>query len=537
MPAKLIQDVVFNHTSSFGEQELFDIMDQEYVLDKGVEGNSVTRKVTNPILDSYVSQACAENSNKNGIGQIPNYTSYDSIPEGEKYTGAVQYASRTFAIRSDGNKTYRDLNTCKSFSWEDFTVTTGQIAGDCQELNTENPKVYNYVIDAYKDYMSMGVDAFRVDTVKHISRLTFNETFLPEFISHAKSLGNDNFYMFGEVCSRVNDVFQRNNACVSPFYYTWVEEKDYGWNYSSEDGFDNLDLTKQLYQETPKENTSYNRTTDNALLKDNTYREPDHSESNGLSVIDYTMHFNFEKADQAFRYGQEEDKYVNDSTYSVMYVDSHDYGPAMNGDDSSRYPGGTEAWAENLDLIFTFRGIPCIYYGSEVEFKAGLKIDNYNEALENTGRAYFGDHIEGTVNTTDFGVYNGATGNMAKTLDSTLAKHLQKLNRIRRAVPALQKGQYTTEGCNGGISYKRRYTDDTVDSYALVAISSGCTFSDVLNGTYVDVVTGKKVEVTNGTLTTDSIGKANMRVFVLQNATAEEYGATGKIGDSLEYLK
>ena len=53
----------------------------------------------------------------------------------------------------------------------------------------------------------------------------------------------------------------------------------------------------------------------------------------------------------------------------------------------------------------------------------------------------------------------------------------------------------------------------------------------------MDVVTGKKVEVTNGTLTTDSIGKANMRVFVLQNATAEEYGATGKIGDSLEYLK
>ena len=88
---KLVQDVVFNHTSSFGEQGLFDIIDQEYVLDKGVTGNSVTRKVSNTVLDSFVSQACTENSNKNGIGQIPNYTSYDSIPEGEKYTGAVQY--------------------------------------------------------------------------------------------------------------------------------------------------------------------------------------------------------------------------------------------------------------------------------------------------------------------------------------------------------------------------------------------------------------------------------------------------------------
>lgn len=33
------------------------------------------------------------------------------------------------------------------------------------------------------------------------------------------------------------------------------------------------------------------------------------------------------------------------------------------------------------------------------------------------------------------------------------------------------------------------------------------------------------------------IGKANMRVYILQNATAEEYGANGKIGESLTYLK
>ena len=535
---KVIQDVVFNHTSSFGEQGLCDIIDQEYVLDKGVSGNSVTRKVSNSsLLDSFVSQACKENSNKNGIGQIPEYTTYDSVPEGEKYTGPVQFGARELALRSDGNKTYRDKQSCGSFSWEDFTVTLGQFAGDCQELNTENPAVYKYLVDSYIDYMDMGVDAFRIDTVKHISRLTFNEAILPPIIEHAKKIGNENFYMYGEVCSRVNDVFQRNNACVSPFYYTWKEEKDYGWNDASEDGFDNRALTKKLYEETPKENQSYKRVTENAILKDNTYRKPDHSESSGMAVIDYTMHFNFQDAGQAFRYGQEEDKYVNDSTYSVLYVDSHDYGPAMNGDDSSRYPGGTEAWAENLDLIFTYRGIPCIYYGSEIEFKKGLKIDNYNEALENSGRAYFGDHIEGDVNTTDFGVFDGATGAMADTLNAKLSKHLAKLNRIRRAVPALQKGQYTTEGCNGGISYKRRYTEGDVDSYVLVAISSGCTFSDVLDGTYVDLVSGKEFTASGGTLTTDSIGKANMRVLVYQNDTAEDYGATGKIGESLEFLK
>ena len=535
---KLIQDVVFNHTSSFGEQGLFDIFDQQYVLDKGVQGNSVTRNITSSLVDSFVSKACDECRFKDNNGDVPNFESYDSITDGQAYTGNVQYTARTFAIRSDGNKTYRDIDTCKSFSWEDYTVVTGQIAGDCQELNTENPKVYNYIIDAYKKYMDMGVDAFRVDTVKHISRLTFNETFLPAFTEHAKTIGNEHFYMFGEVASRVNDVFQRNNACVSPFFYTWKEEKDYGWNHASEDGYDNIALTKKLYEETPKDNNSYKRIINNAVLEGNEYHTPDHSESNGLAIIDYTMHFNFKDAGEAFRRGLEEDKYVNDSTYNVTYVDSHDYGPAdSNGNDKCRYGGGTEAWAENLDLIFTFRGIPCIYYGSEIEFKSGLIIDNYEKALEETRRAYFGDHIEGTVNTTDFGVYNGATGAMAATLDSTLALHLQKLNRIRRVVPALQKGQYTTDGCNGGMSYKRRYTEGDVDSYALVAISSGCTFSDVINGTYVDLVTGNEITVSNGTLTTESIGKANMRVYVLQNDTAKEYGATGKIGDATTYLK
>lgn len=280
-----------------------------------------------------------------------------------------------------------------------------------------------------------------------------------------------------------------------------------------------------------------------ARLKGNEYHKPDYTESSGMGVIDYGMHFSFTSAGKAFETGKAEDNYMNDSTWNVVYVDSHDYSSGMDGkndqdgNDLWRYEGGEEAWAENMDLMFTFRGIPCLYYGSETEFKKGLRIDNYHKPLEETGRAYFGDHIEGDVTTTDFGVYNGATGNMAKTLNSPLAQHLSKLNRIRRAVPALQKGQYSTEGCDGGMSYKRRYTDGDVDSYALVAISGGCTFSGVLDGTYVDVVTGDKKTVSGGTLSTGSLGKANMRVYVLQNETAEAYGADGKIGDTTTYLK
>uniref|UniRef100_UPI0025D71C6D hypothetical protein n=1 Tax=Prevotella sp. TaxID=59823 RepID=UPI0025D71C6D len=61
--------------------------------------------------------------------------------------------------------------------------------------------------------------------------------------------------------------------------------------------------------------------------------------------------------------------------------------------------GGTDAqWAENLSLLFTFRGIPCIYYGSEIGFRRGKVIDKGpNGPLSNTGRAYFGGYITGDV--------------------------------------------------------------------------------------------------------------------------------------------
>ena len=528
---KIIQDVVLQHTSSYGEQGLYDLFDQEYVLDKGVTGNSVTQKVTNmEALNAHVEVGCQ-------TAETQNYGSYDAIPDSAP--GAL-YQTRNFTLHSSPN--YRTISECGSAAWENFGVTKYQIDGNCQELNTENPAVYNYVMDAYKQYMAMGVDAFRIDTVKHIARLTMNSTFIPGFQEYAKSIGKDNFYMYGESCCRVSEVVNHGVSQVSPFYYTWKAEKEYAWNYDSTDGKDNLALAEQEYDDHEQWKPSK---CDNAKLDGNKYHKPDYSLSSGLWVIDYAMHFNFESASKAFNIGKEEENYMNDSTYNVVYVDSHDYGPHDDGTedhggrDKSRYARGTEAWAETMDLMFTFRGIPCLYYGSEIEFKKGILIDNYDTKLENTGRAYFGDHIEGTVNTTDFGVCNGATGAMAETLNSPLAKHLQTLNRIRRAVPALQKGQYSTEGCNGGMSYKRRYTDEAngIDSYVLVAISGGCTFSNVLPGTYIDLVTGNTYDGKSGSVTVENLSKANMRVLVLQNETATAYGANGRVGEGSNYLK
>ena len=220
-----------------------------------------------------------------------------------------------------------------------------------------------------------------------------------------------------------------------------------------------------------------------------------------MGVIDFTMHWQFDSASGAFGAALDQDQYNNDATWNVTYVESHDYSPDQN--QTQRFTGGTQTWAENLDLMFTFRGIPCLYYGGEVEFQKGCRIDEGpNIALANSGRAYFGDYLEGSVNTTDFSQYSNATGTMATTLNSTLCKHLQKLNAIRRAVPALQMGQYTTNSnyvSGGGMSYIRRYTGDyngkNVDSLACVSVTDGATFNNIPNGTYVDAVTGAKKTV------------------------------------------
>ncbi|HOC81068.1 MAG TPA: alpha-amylase, partial [Bacilli bacterium] len=185
--------------------------------------------------------------------------------------------------------------------------------------------------------------------------------------------------------------------------------------------------------------------------------------------------------------------------------------------------------------MFTFRGIPAIYYGSEIEFQKGAVIDvGPNRPLSQTGRAYFGDHISGSVTATDFGKYANASGAVATTLNHPLAKHIRSLNLIRHAVPALQKGQYSTDNISGGMAYKRRFTDSTTDSFALVAVSGGATFNSIPNGTYVDAVTGDTKTVSNGSLSVSMSGKGNVRVYVLSTSLTP---APGKVADLGTYIR
>ncbi len=494
---KLVLDVVFNHTGNFGERNLFPMFE----------------KNGDPSL--FTCMKMLENSG------LP--ANYESLQPGKQYEARIAAMKNTRNDGADPNDIYHHYG---NFSWESFGEQVAQIAGDCVDLNTENPLVAEYIVKCYGKFIELGVDYFRIDTMKHISRLTLNNYILPGLYEYARRCGADNFYMFGEVCARVREIWNHGIPALSAPFYTWKETKEYPWG-DKDTNYESIELA---YNDN---STAANQpTSTNAKLNGLTYHEPDHKLASGTSVIDFPMHWNFYKARDAFNVAVGNDKYYNDATYNVVYVDSHDYSP----DDCQfvRYTGGTDAWAENMSLMFTFRGVPCIYYGSEIEFQAGKKIDDGpNMALSETGRAYYGDHLEGTVSATDFGKFS-ASGTINETLNSTLSKHLEKLNQIRLAVPALRRGQYTTDGVTGNMAYIRRYTSGSIDSLACVTVSSGATFSNLPSGTYVDLVSGDTKVVTNGTLTTDSISKGNARIYVLQNSST---GTLSKIGGSLTYLK
>ena len=492
---KIILDIVLNHTGNFGEEHFCKEFDRDTRLRNQADIN-----------------AC----------MIPNLetlgSDYPGLQPGYQYQRRLAMMKNTDGQNHDTHNYWHHFG---NFNWDLPNRWWAQIAGDCVDLNTENNTVADYLVKCYGNFIKMGVDGFRIDTSGHISRLTFCKQFIPQFAALGKQyedkrLNKAPFFMYGEVCARFGSVQYRGQDNLSPYYYTWKAPKELMdgfdgsqsyWDtqeiYDSGTGYDAklMPLCEKDNADSPESN--------NTFMLNGAWHEPDYSQSSGFNVIDFPLHYNFSNAGSAYGLAKSGDMKYNDATFNVVYVDSHDYGPQPS--DGIRFSGSDAQWAENLSLMFTFRGIPCLYYGSEVGFRRGSVIDKGpNGPLSNTGRAYFGGYITGDVEASDFGEYK-ASGNAAASLNHDVAQHLIRLNKIRQAVPALRKGQWTDEGCaaNGGIAFKRAYKD----SYALVALNGGATFTGCPAGTYTDLVTGKTY--TGPTITVDApSNQGQVRVLV-----------------------
>ena len=497
---KIILDIVLNHTGNFGEQTLCKEFDRN------------TDLATQALIDACM----IPNEEKLGSDYLT------SAPY-EQYQRRLGLLKN---VRGKNEDVHNYWHHFGDFNWDFPNRWWAQIAGDCVDLNTENDYVADYLVKCYGSFIKMGVDGFRIDTSGHISRLTFCKQFIPQFTALGKKyedkrLNKAPFFMYGEVCARYSDVTYRGQDNLSCYYYTWQAPQDLldKWDGSQKywdtqvlfdkaNGGTGVDDHQMALCESDNAPTP---TSDNTFMVNGKWHEPDYSQASGFHVIDFPLHYNFGNAAAAYGLAKSGDKRYNDATYNVVYVDSHDYGPQQTND-QFRFSGDDAQWAENLSLMFTFRGIPCLYYGSEVGFRRGAPIDRGPHGpLSETGRAYFGGYLTGDVEAKDFGDYK-ATGNVAATLNHDVAQHLIRLNKIRQAVPALRKGQWTDDGCtpaDGGIAFKRAYKD----SYALVALNGGATFTDCPDGTYTDLVTGKTY--TGSTITVEAPAtQGQLRVLV-----------------------
>jgi glycosidase len=483
---KVIQDVVINHSSQYGLRNTvwIDHLPIKYYVPAGsTQGNVVNGPYLGNLGD-YKSTFRDDNDNSVAPQWFKNRHDSDAagtMPLVDPKTGSTVPAAgynpnRFFGIDAatlDPNW-YHLNGFMAGGDWENPTaLQTKHMAGDTVDLATERQNVKDYINGAMHMYLDMGVDAIRLDTVKHVER--------------------------DELLTYVN-----NWKSYKPGLFVFGENLVKGTGFGSELESDNASAVIRPWW--------YTRTTTNPA-------NPLAGGDSGFSVLDFSVFSTFRDNVTKGHFGGiggvlSKDWVYGDATKLVTFFQNHDVGP--DNDFKYRYGGDPANAAMVYNLLWTNRGIPTLYYGEEVEFQGGLPqdISGNSDTIDQTGRAYYGPTLD-----------NAATPN------NPLYQHIKRLNQIRAAVPALQKaGSTQVNEWGAGISYVRDLSAE--GSYAVVGLASGSaqsiTVTGVKNGTYKDAVTGSTITVSNGTLSF-SVASYSAGIYVLNGP--------GKIGTTGTYLR
>ncbi|GAB4335097.1 MAG: hypothetical protein OHK0038_12580 [Flammeovirgaceae bacterium] len=428
---KIILDIVTNHSGRFGIKGKCEIKyntDPNQSWGKDLNGNPLQPNPNWQYDGMTPNPADGKIWSRANLPKLP-------APYNSNLAAYNWPCTESYVLTSDP-EWYHHSGNGFAQGWDDTeNLYNRALAGDCPDLNTGSATVRNYLIAAYTKFIQMGVDGFRWDTVKHMSK----EDVLA--MLDAFKAVNPNLFVVGEVAQKRHEL--HNVEEINPHWYTWRGAV----GNSANSGMAVFDFYAQASMHNPIEyGGSY------AQLKD------------------------------AARY----DHLYADASTNVMWLDNHDFGP--NNDWNRRFGGTPQNLAACMNFMFTWRGIPCVYYGTEVQFKKGAFTDiheasDINKSLDLTGRAYFGAEFDNAPN-------------------HKIYQHIKKLNAIRKAVPALQKGSWRWDGTNdgNGIGFVRKYGTSEV---AVGLAKDGAVsfyFTGLTNGTYRDAVTGKVATVTNGTL-------------------------------------
>ncbi len=313
------------------------------------------------------------------------------------------------------------------------------------DLWTERPEVVEGMSEIYKAWVDLGIDGFRIDTVKHVN-LEFWQQFSPDVLDHARAQGKSSFFMFGEV-------FDGNPSYLSTFSTAGKLQAtlDFGFQGSAL-GFAQGKPTTGLRD---------------LFAQDDYYTDAD---SNAYS--------------------------------SPTFLGNHDMGRAAMMLKNAGFTGSDLLARTKLahSLMYVTRGQPVVYYGDEQGFiGSGGDKDSRQDMFATEVEQYAGEQILG-------GGTLGSRDRYSKTVP--LYQHIAGLAALRKAHPALADGaqvpRYSSSG-DGIFAISR--IDKARDVEYLVVANNSTSWTSASLSTFSPGTTFANIYGPGGAIRTDALGR------------------------------
>jgi len=335
-----------------------------------------------------------------GLGNNTGWPNFRYPPSGYglRYnSGGNQYAPPFDNASISNNLANIFHNNGTTQNWGDATqVELGELLS-LDDFRTET----TYIRDKMKEIWTYwieaaGFDAYRLDTVKHVE-MGFWDTWSPHIRAAAQAADKPNFFQFGEI-------FDGSDAKVG----------------------------------------SYTGTKTSGIYKME-------------SALDYPLYYQMGSvfATASGATGAIENRYsnLNTNNYDASALDSLVLN--LDNHDNPRFLATTGSTAARLELalafMYTSRGIPSLYYGTEQDFNGGADPANREDMFD--GAFEQGPSLGDNFNMT-----------------STRFRLVAKLNNLRRLYPALRTGSHNNLWANysapGLLAYARRLGNE--EAYVVI---------------------------------------------------------------------
>ena len=263
-------------------------------------------------------------------------------------TGHITPAPAIFAKAETYNRKGR-----ADFTKNDpLQLLTGDFPGGLKDVDTTRYDVKVAMVDAYARWIELSdADGFRIDTVKHVER-EFWRYFTQRVRQRLDRQGKKNFFMFGEAFDGDDPTvgqFTKNDPPSAEELAVYAKAKDPGPTITG----DQLDSAFYF----PQHYTAFK-----AVMLDA-------SDTKRIADLWDKKTTNYGTVPPALSAGIAPYKAL------VNFMDNHDvarflFWASQNPTDNS--PARQRALLHNaLLLLFTAQGIPCVYYGTEQEFRGG----------------------------------------------------------------------------------------------------------------------------------------------------------------------